>query len=88
MSALPPEPSQPTRARVLLNVDRRRDAIQVSISVIGAEGSGHGYRIAGPKYLGDSTPVIEHELTARDVEEIRQYLALWDTIQAAKRDAS
>ncbi|MFA6159457.1 MAG: hypothetical protein WC763_07565 [Candidatus Paceibacterota bacterium] len=44
--------------------------IQLSI----ADESGSGYRIAGPKFNGSSTPIIDHQLTQRDANEIRRYL--------------
>lgn len=59
-------------------------AKQVSIGVQDAEGYGHGYRLAGPKFRGDSKLLVTRELDARDVEEIRLYLRLWDEIQARK----
>jgi len=47
---------------------------QVSINLIGKDGGGHGYRIAGPKFNGSSTSVVKHTLTERDAREIRAYL--------------
>lgn len=57
-----------------LDVDRCGRAFQVSISEVNDEGSGHGYRIVGPKYGGDSVGVLSHRLTERDANEIRNYL--------------
>jgi hypothetical protein len=34
-----------------------------------------GYRICGPKYDGRSKTIVRHQLTPRDVEEIKRYLA-------------
>lgn len=33
-----------------------------------------GYRIAGPKYDGTGKNIFRHELTKRDIEEIRDIL--------------
>lgn len=75
--------------QVTLSIDKvpgkiQRGGLQVSIGVQDDDGVGHGYRLAGPKYLGNSESVLEIKLDARDVEEIRSYLALWDEIQARK----
>jgi hypothetical protein len=60
-------------ARIYFSVDRTPDGrFQLSIN---DEGSG-GYRICGPKYVGSSTNVARHQITDRDVDEIRQYLKL------------
>lgn len=74
--------------RVVIEADSKG---RLSISAENAEGIGGGYRIAGPKYVGDLVPgarqartVVRHELTAGDVEQIRRYLAVWDEIQARK----
>jgi hypothetical protein len=69
--------------KVTLSVDQDRSGqFQVHIGVRNKDGSGHGYRLTGPKYIDDSKPVLEIDLTAQDVEEIRRYLAVWDTIHA------
>lgn len=47
---------------------------QLHISKMADEGFGTGYRIAGPKFIGDSTPLLKHRLTPRDATEIRHYL--------------
>ena len=57
---------------VYLTVDRDglTGGMQISIS-----NDSHGYRIHGPKYCGQSTPVVTHKLTERDAQEIGRYLA-------------
>lgn len=47
--------------------------VQISIDVEYEDGGGHGYRIYGPKYCGQSSPVAKHRITARDIEEITRY---------------
>lgn len=34
-----------------------------------------GYRLHGPKFNGSSRPLIQHRLTARDCDELEQYIA-------------
>jgi hypothetical protein len=69
--------------RVVLEGDTRGRA---SISALGVNGAGHGYRLAGPKYIGDivngvTTPkTFEVELDERDVVELHSYLRIWDEI--------
>lgn len=64
--------------KVLIESDRRG---RIQISCQNAKGYGHGYRLAGPKYLGDHTePLATRELDERDVKEIRSYLKIWDEI--------
>lgn len=63
---------------------------RMSIACEDEAGTGHGYRLAGSKYIGDQVtgdfakPVIRVELDERDVESIRSYLRIWDEIQARK----
>jgi hypothetical protein len=55
---------------IYMTIDQREDgSLQLSI-----EGDDGGYRIAGPKYAGTSKPLLRHELTRKDVQEIRSYL--------------
>ena len=68
---------------------------RMAISAVDNEGGGHGYRLAGPKFVIDEVPGvtpakprIRVELDERDVAEIRSYLAIWDEIQAAKAEVS
>lgn len=50
---------------------------RMSIQYDDGSGGGHGYRLCGPSYIGDSAPVIARRvLDARDVAELRSYLAL------------
>lgn len=64
--------------RVVISVDRDgyTNGIQLSINAVDDDGCGHGYRIFGPKYLGDSELVREYTLDKRDADEIRRYLDL------------
>ena len=57
---------------VFLTVDRDglTGGMQISIS-----NDRHGYRIHGPKYCGQSAPIVNHKLNERDVQEITRYLA-------------
>jgi len=68
--------------KVTLDIDRDRytGGIQVLIGVENDEGVGHGYRLAGPKCLGDSTSLKRVTLTEDDARQIRRYL---DTIYPA-----
>ena len=69
--------------KVVLEGDARGRA---SISALDADGTGHGYRLAGPKYIGDrvagvTTPkTFRVELDDRDVDELHSYLRVWDSI--------
>jgi hypothetical protein len=68
--------------KVTLDIDRDRytGGVQVSIGVENDAGSGHGYRLAGPKYLGNSESIKRVTLTENDAREIRRYL---DTVYPA-----
>jgi hypothetical protein len=48
--------------------------VQLSISRLDAAGTGHGYRIAGPKFNGSGRSLLRRELTEDDAQEIRRYL--------------
>lgn len=48
--------------------------LQLNISQIREDGTGHGYRIAGPKFNGSQSVLLAAELTERDAGEIRAYL--------------
>ncbi len=52
-----------------LDKDKLTGGFQLSIG----NGS-HGYRIAGPKYSGNSKNLQRHTITERDAEKIRGYL--------------
>lgn len=62
--------------RTYLSVDRREcdGGIQISIGAEDADGSGHGYRMAGPKYDGRGKTLLKHYTTERDAREIEGYL--------------
>jgi hypothetical protein len=61
---------------VALNVSRdgRTGGLQLSIDQECDNGTGHGYRIAGPKFNGSGENLLKHRLTERDADEIRVYL--------------
>jgi hypothetical protein len=59
---------------ITVDKDGWTKALQLSIDCVDADGGGHGYRLAGPKYNGSSAPVMRHRLGARDIEEIQRYL--------------
>ncbi len=60
--------------KITLSLDRTGKApwfgYQISINLEGE----HGYRLMGPKYLGDSEQLRVVTLDERDASEIRQYL--------------
>ena len=61
--------------KTTVEVDRSPSGqLQVSIARTDEHGSGHGYRLAGPKYLGNSRQVLTAELSARDAREVIAYL--------------
>ena len=66
------------KAGVYLTVDR--DAytgrVQLGICVLDENGSGHGHRIAGPKYLGAGEVLMKARIDQEAADEIRQYLDL------------
>lgn len=65
-----------TATKIVLTVDRDgyTGGIQVSIGAEDDRGHGDGYRLFGPKYLGQSTKIADVVLTQRDADEIRGYL--------------
>jgi hypothetical protein len=48
--------------------------LQLAIRKTDESGAGHGYRIAGPKFTGTGSVLLEHKLNADDADEIRRYL--------------
>lgn len=62
--------SKHTPVTLEVSRDGLTDRLQLSINLKGR----HGYRLAGPKFSGSSVTLLEYELTARDVAEIRSYL--------------
>lgn len=69
-----------TRVHIAVDRDPSTGRLQLNIGCSDADGAGHGYRLAGPKYLGDSVEMLTHDLDTRDVREIREYLRAWDEI--------
>lgn len=63
-------------ARIVMDVDRDgwTKGLQLNIAEIDEDGSGWGYRLAGPKYNGSSENLLRVELKERDAREIRQML--------------
>lgn len=63
---------------VYISVDKRAfdGAIQISIGIQDADGGGHGYRIAGPKYDGNGKTLLKHLISDRDREQILSYLKM------------
>ena len=65
---------------VTLDLDRsarfgnKDSGLQVSINVSEEGKGGHGRRLIGPSYIGDSRKIARIKLTKRDAEEIRTYL--------------
>ena len=57
-----------------LDQDNATGGFQLSIGTRDKNGGGHGYRIFGPKYIGDSTNIRTVILNPHDVDEIRVYL--------------
>lgn len=53
---------------------RGKRGLQLSISHVDEHDVGDGYRIFGPKFLGDSDLVVRHVIDERDAREIRAYL--------------
>lgn len=77
----PPQPTQ----RIVIDVDRDgwTKGLQLNIAQLDENGTGDGYRLAGPKYNGSSRNLIRCELDERDAREIRQYLdAVFPTASA------
>lgn len=69
--------------KIVLEGDARGRA---NISALDANGTGHGYRLAGPKFIEDTVRGVTTaktftvELGAEDVDEIHSYLRIWDEI--------
>src|SRR5690349_17639563 len=60
-----------TESKVVLSVDK--DGLTGGFQLsIGDDRT--GYRIAGPKYCGQSKSVFEHRITPRDAGEIHSYI--------------
>lgn len=74
-------------AKVYFTVDRRAidGALQLSINFAREGNGGHGYRIAGPKYDGNGKVLLRHELSERDVSELRRYLSLSSPLREASK---
>jgi hypothetical protein len=63
--------------KIVLEGDARGRA---NISALDDNGTGHGYRIAGPKFGVTTAKTFTVELGAEDVDEIHGYLRIWDEI--------
>jgi hypothetical protein len=53
---------------------RRTSVLQMSINRRAADGTGDGYRLAGPSFNGTGEMLLRRELTGQDAREIRDYL--------------
>jgi hypothetical protein len=60
--------------KLTLSIDKHGPQHQASLNVKYDDDTGHGYRLLGPKYIGDSRLVKEAELSERDAQEIRKLL--------------
>jgi hypothetical protein len=56
------------------NRDREFPAYQLSLNVVESENRGHGFRLMGPKYVGQSRNLRTVELSQRDADKIRAIL--------------
>lgn len=66
---------RPTTDRLVFEINRTPyGRLQLQIAQVDENGCGSGYRLAGPKYAGDSVASLVHEITQRDADEIRKYL--------------
>lgn len=63
---------------------------RINVRCEDANGSGHGYRLHGPKFndVDGGKVTACHVLDKRDVEELRIYLRIWDRIQDRKAAVS
>lgn len=67
--------------KIIIESDSRG---RIRIGCEDAEGDGHGYRLAGPKYSdGGGKTLARVELGERDVTQIRLYLSMWDEANGA-----
>lgn len=68
--------SNESERSIILSVEKDgwTGGIQISISDVDINGSGGGYRIAGPKYNGSSTTLKEVKLDYDTAQQIRKYL--------------
>lgn len=64
----------PKKLFIKLDRDGVTKGLQLSIDLENENGGGVGYRLAGPKFNGSSTPVFKHALNEWDAIEIRRYL--------------
>lgn len=75
---------------IFIDVDRDgwTKNLQINIATVDENGSGTGYRLAGPKYNGSSQLLLRHELTERDAAEIRAQLDAVFPLPAADTEAA
>jgi len=76
--------------KVVLAVDRDglTNGLQLCIEVRYTDGSGLGYRLHGPKYLGQSKNLVTRELTEYDLEEIAKFLKIGRRIHKRRKAAA
>lgn len=66
--------------KVYFSIDENSQGVlQLAINLRGG-----GYRICGPKYDGSGRTIRRHELTARDIVEIRSYLDAAESALSSK----
>lgn len=79
LSTTPATPgAQIDRPRQAIEICVDRDGLtgglQLSVDVVEGNGSGHGYRLIGPKFNGSSKPLLRHTLTESDALNLRGFL--------------
>jgi hypothetical protein len=55
--------------------DNITGGIQVSLSDLDEQGRGTGYRILGPKFLGDSSLLVKRTLDSHDIDCLHRMTA-------------
>ena len=71
-----PDTTPEKTPRIVMDVTRDgwTNGVQLGISALDENGSGLGYRIAGPKYNGSQSLLLRTDLDERDAREIREHL--------------
>ena len=71
---------QPTEVRISAYRDGWTGGTQIDIGTTYEDGSGSGYRLAGPKFNGSSSLLASRKLGQREIDEIRRYLDIAESI--------
>lgn len=76
---------EPRRFVIEVHRSKHNHAYQLSVSTLDGKGTGTGYRLHGPKFCAchGSELVVRHDVTERDVAELRRFL---DGVAAATAD--